>query len=86
MCVSQPIVRPWVPPAFLIAGPIQSLRDEVLSITHRGGASYTPENTLATLNSFLADAELMEADATNTNDGRFVLMHHLIGSWWIRRL
>jgi len=49
----------------------------VLSISHRGGAIYAPENTIAAFTNSLAVTDLMETDAQITSDGKFVIMHDL---------
>jgi glycerophosphoryl diester phosphodiesterase len=54
-----------------------SLSAAVLSIAHRGGALYAPENTLAAFTNSLAVTDLMETDSQITSDGKFVIMHDL---------
>lgn len=56
---------------------VRSSSAAVLSISHRGGAIYAPENTLAAFTNSLAVTDLMETDAQITSDGKFVIMHDL---------
>jgi len=49
----------------------------VLSIAHRGGAMYAPENTIAAFTNSFEVTDLMETDAQITSDGKFVIMHDL---------
>ena len=56
---------------------VQSLDAAVLSIAHRGGALYAPENTIAAFTNSRAITDLMETDAQITSDGKFVIMHDL---------
>lgn len=47
----------------------------VLSIAHRGGSIYGPENTIAAFTNSLGVTDLMETDSHITSDGKFVIMH-----------
>lgn len=49
----------------------------VLTIAHRGGGLYAPENTVAAFTNSRAIADLMETDVQITSDGEFVIMHDL---------
>lgn len=49
----------------------------LLSIAHRGGSLYAPENTVAAFTNSLTAADWMETDAQITSDGKFVIMHDL---------
>ncbi|NOS71416.1 MAG: hypothetical protein HOP33_15960 [Verrucomicrobia bacterium] len=49
----------------------------VLSIAHRGGSLYAPENTIAAFTNSRAITDLMETDSQITSDGKFVIMHDL---------
>lgn len=56
---------------------VQSIGAAVLSISHRGGAIYAPENTIAAFTNSLGVTDLMETDVQITSDGKFVMMHDL---------
>lgn len=59
------------------AGAVRWADAAVLSISHRGGAIYAPENTLAAFTNSLPVTDLMETDVQITSDGKFVIMHDL---------
>ena len=48
---------------------VQALGGQLLSIAHRGGSLYAPENTLAAFSNSLPVTHLMETDAQITSDG-----------------
>ncbi len=54
---------------------VQPAGAAVLSISHRGGAIYAPENTIAAFTNSLGVTDLMETDVQITSDGKFVMMH-----------
>lgn len=66
----------WVA-SFILLALSQALTAAVLSISHRGGALYAPENTIAGFTNSLAVTDLMETDSQITSDGKFVIMHDL---------
>lgn len=47
----------------------------VLSIAHRGGSLYAPENTIAAFELALGVTDWMETDTHVTSDGKIVIMH-----------
>jgi glycerophosphoryl diester phosphodiesterase len=63
--------------AAAVASLVQSSSAQVLSIAHRGGALFAPENTIAAFTNSLAVCDLMETDAQITSDGKFIIMHDL---------
>jgi glycerophosphoryl diester phosphodiesterase len=63
--------------AMLILISVASSPAVVLSIAHRGGALYAPENTVGAFTNSRAITDLMETDAQITSDGKFVIMHDL---------
>ncbi len=62
---------------FALTGVTLSSGAAVLSIAHRGGSLYAPENTIAAFTNSLAVTDLMETDSQITSDGKFVIMHDL---------
>lgn len=69
--------RHWFFFLIVLAGALPSPAVVVISIAHRGGSLYAPENTLAAFTNSLAVTDLMETDAQITSDGKFVIMHDL---------
>ena len=67
----------WLFVISVLSGAVQSPLAQVLSIAHRGGALYAPENTITAFTNSRAIADLMETDAQITSDGKFVVMHDL---------
>lgn len=61
----------------MTVGALASAPAAGLSIAHRGGSLYAPENTIAAFTNSRAVAQLMETDAQITSDGKFVIMHDL---------
>lgn len=59
----------WVLALSVLAGALPSPGAPVLSIAHRGGALYAPENTIAAFTNSLAVTDLMETDVQITSDG-----------------
>jgi len=50
--------------------------DRVINAAHRGGSSYAPEDTLASIRKGIAlDADLIELDVQRTKDGKLVIIH-----------
>lgn len=62
---------------FTLTGATLSSGSAVLSIAHRGGSLYAPENTIAAFTNSRAITDLMETDSQITSDGKFVIMHDL---------
>jgi glycerophosphoryl diester phosphodiesterase len=62
-------------PVLLVWMTLSSSSAQVLSIAHRGGALYAPENTVAAFKQALPVTDLMETDVRVTSDGEFILMH-----------
>lgn len=77
MVVPRMLFCRWVLILTFLAAALRSPGAPVLSIAHRGGALFAPENTLAAFSNSLAVTDLMETDAQITSDGKFVLMHDL---------
>lgn len=73
----QCLFHPCVLALCVLAGATRSPAAQALSIAHRGGALYAPENTIAAFTNSLAVTDLMETDAQITSDGKFVIMHDL---------
>lgn len=46
-----------------------------LTIAHRGGSLYAPENTIASFRLALGATDLMETDTHLTSDGQIIIMH-----------
>lgn len=73
----QPFFYHW----FLFVSALASVTPlqgaSVLSISHRGGSLFAPENTIAAFTNSIAVADLMETDSQITSDGKFVIMHDL---------
>ncbi|MDD5139572.1 MAG: glycerophosphodiester phosphodiesterase family protein [Verrucomicrobiales bacterium] len=73
----QRLFHIWILVISFFAEVVQSQGAQVLSIAHRGGALYAPENTVAAFTNSRAITDLMETDAQITSDGKFVIMHDL---------
>ena len=67
----------WIVIVVALGGATLSSSAAVLSISHRGGSLFAPENTIAAFTNSLAVTDLMETDAQITSDGKFVIMHDL---------
>lgn len=70
-----PVFRRYWPTLALVILIPSAFSAPVLSIAHRGGSLYAPENTIASFELALGATDLMETDTHVTSDGQIVIMH-----------